>query len=283
MSIIIFDKKSVRQKRTRARANIEKYDFLMRRATKLIAERLDDVKRDFPSALQIGLRGGKIEHPKIGMLFTMEQAPGYGADFIADEEFLPIKQGNLDLIVSPLCLHHINDLPGTLLQIRKALRPDGLFIAAMFGGETLHELRDCLMNAELDISGGISPRVAPFADKQQMGALMQRAGFALPVVDSEIFTVTYEHMFALCKDLRGMGETLNVKERAKGFSPRALFPAAAQLYAERFAEEDGRIPASFEMIFLLGWAPHDSQQKPLQPGSAKNRLADALGTKEGKL
>jgi hypothetical protein len=152
----------------------------------------------------------------------------------------------------------------------------------MFGGETLKELRNSLMNAELKTKGGLSPRVFPFADKQDMGALLQRAGYNLPVVDSDFVTVTYEHIFKLMKDLRGMGENNIIIERSKVNPGRALFFKAAELYHKEFAEEDGRIPATFEVIFLHGWAPHESQQKPLQPGSAQKRLADALNTQEIK-
>jgi SAM-dependent methyltransferase len=179
-----------------------------------------------------------------------------------------------------MSLHWVNDLPGTLAQIRAALRPDGLFLAAMLGGETLHELRACLMEAELQESGGVSPRVSPFAELRDAGALLQRAGFALPVADRDRITVTYETPLKLLADLRGMGESNAVHERPRGFTKRSVLFRAAALYQERHGADDGRIPASFEVIYMHGWAPHQSQQQPLRPGSAAAPLAAALGGDE---
>lgn len=217
-----------------------------------IQDRLRDIKRDFPRAVHLSDQDN------------------------FDEEFLPFKSQSLDVLTSNLRLHAVNDLPGALTQIRQALKPDGFFLAAMFGGETLYELRESLTHAELAIKGGVSPRVFPFADKQQMGALLQRAGFALPVVDSDILTVTYENMFALMHDLRGMGEGNMIAARDKRNPGKRLFMEAARYYDEHFKEPDGRIRASFEIIFLAGWAPHESQQKPLKPGSADTSLTEVL-------
>jgi len=200
-----------------------------------------------------------------------------------DEEQLPHFEAQFDLIVSNLALHWVNDLPGALIQANRALKPDGLFQAAVLGGETLHELRSCLMDAELEISGGVSPRVSPMVDLRDAAGLMQRAGFALPVVDTDRITVTYEDAFRLMSDLRGMGEANAVLERRKSFTPRGLFLRAAQIYADRFAGPDGRIPATFEVLYLHGWRPSAAQPKPLRPGSAEARLADALDTDETKL
>lgn len=200
----------------------------------------------------------------------------------ADEEFLPFANESFDLVLGTLNLHTVNDLPGALLQIRKSLKPDGLFLASMLGGETLYELRQVMTQAEMNTRGGISPRIAPFADKQQMGALLQRAGFNLPVVDSDIITVTYDNIFKLFHDLRYMGEGNAIAARDKTPPGKKLFMEAARLYQEQFAGADGRITASFEIIFLTGWAPHSSQQKPLRPGSAETSLADALSTREIK-
>ena len=199
----------------------------------------------------------------------------------ADEELLPFAPASLDLVVSNLSLHWVNDLPGALLQIRKALKPDGFFCAAMLGGETLVELRHCLIEAEQSVSGGMSPRVSPFADVRDAGALLQRAGFALPVVDSDVITVTYTDAFALMRDLRGMGETNAVLARRRVPASRALLFEAARLYAERFTEPDGRIPATFQVLHLAAWAPHESQQQPLRPGSGQVPLGDALGGGKG--
>ena len=198
----------------------------------------------------------------------------------ADEEALPFGRETLDLVLSNLSLHWVNDLPGALIQIRNALKPDGLFLAAMLGGDTLTELRQALMEAEIAETGGASPRVSPFADLSDAASLLQRAGFALPVADSDTITVTYPDAFALMRDLRRMGEAGAVRERPKHASPRRLMFAAAERYAELFADADGRIPATFQILYLTGWAPAASQQKPLRPGSAETRLADALDTKE---
>jgi SAM-dependent methyltransferase len=198
----------------------------------------------------------------------------------ADEEALPFRDGSLDLVVSALALHFVNDLPGALVQIRRALKPDGLFLAALFGGETLTELRRAFAEAEVEVEGGISPRVVPFPDLRDLGALLQRAGFALPVADIERVTVRYATVFALMHDLRGMGATNALNERRRLPLRRSTLMRMAEIYARRFADPDGRLRATFEIVWLSGWTPDASQQQPLQPGSAKMRLADALGTVE---
>jgi NADH dehydrogenase [ubiquinone] 1 alpha subcomplex assembly factor 5 len=271
--ILIFDRVLLRQRRQRRAAQFHNHDFLLQWANKQLSERLQMVKRDFPLAFNIG--AGKINDPKIGHTISMDNST-----LIADEEFLPFGPSTFDLIYSALNLHSVNDLPGALLQIKQSLKPDGLLVAALFGGETLFELRESLMQAELELKGGASPRVFPFADKPQMGALLQRANFTLPVVDSEIITVTYADMFGLLRDLRGMGESNIIRGRHKSNPGKMLFARAAEYYRDKFSEPEGRIRASFEIIFLSGWSPHASQQKPLTPGSAKMRLADALDTQE---
>lgn len=283
--IFVFDRHHVRKNRQRAAANFENHDFLFKWSAAQLADRLLDVNRQFSSCLQIGSRGIIGAHKKIDHIHTMDITPSPiepASPYIqASEELLPLREKSLDLIISNLCLHTVNDLPGALIQIRRALKPDGLFIGCMLGGETLHELRSVLTATELKIRGGVSPRVFPFADKPQMGDLLQRAGFALPVVDCEIITVTYPHIFKLLHDLRGMGEGNAIAARDKGFTGKNFFVEAAQKYAQDFSEDD-RIIASFEIIFLLGWAAHESQQKPLRPGSAEHSLADALGSAEIK-
>jgi SAM-dependent methyltransferase len=279
--ILVFDRQKIRAQRNRALENIEENNFLIKWTSEQLLSRLDIIKKEFPDILQVGTRAA-INQSKIkGLktLITMDSTRS-GNAVIADEELLPFAPESFDLIVSSLNLHTTNDLPGTLLQLKRALKPDGLFLSAILGGETLHELRDVLTSAEMDVNGGISPRVAPFADMPQMGSLMQRAGFNLPVVDSEMVTVTYDHLFKLMRDLRLMGEGNALLKRSKSFNNRALLMRAAELYQERYAEPDGRIPATFEIIFLIGWAPHESQQKPLRPGSAKARLSEALNTQE---
>ncbi len=290
----VFCRDAVKRNRLRSLDTFMDYNFLFDWVRKDLTSRLCEVNRTFDACLQIGGRspvlksesGGKIMHLSVmdidEVVHSFNQKRDYDAFVVGDEEFLPFGEETLDLCLSNLCLHSVNDLPGALLQIRKALKPDGLFLSAMLGGETLHELRACLTDAEIEIKGGLSPRIFPFADKQQAGALLQRAGFALPVIDSEIVTVTYPHIFKLMHDLRGMGEGNAIKARANSFTERTLFMRAGELYQERYSEPDSRIAASFEIIFMIGWSPHDSQQKPLRPGSAETRLADALGSDEIK-
>lgn len=286
--ILIFDRQRVRANRDRAASRAgDGHYFLHQWAARALSARLLDVKRDFPIAVALGANGSNHfqVHEKIGTMVTMDLATGPltkidGPVVQADEEMLPFAPESLDLVLSPLVLHTVNDLPGALLQIRQSLKPDGLFLAAMLGGETLRELREVMTEAEISLRDGASPRVAPFADKPQAGALLQRAGFNLPVIDSEIITVTYANAFRLMEDLRFMGEGNAIIRRDQRFAGRAFFMETSRLYQERYAEPDGRITASFEIIFMIGWAPHESQQKPLRPGSAKHSMADALGTRE---
>ena len=280
----IFDRQKATQARLRSASLCQKnnHRFLFDWVEDQLADRLKDINRHFDLGLQIGMRhpGDKLlDTGKIKTLLHTDLTDGIGADvpdFVCDEEFLPVKPGSLDLVISALGLHSVNDLPGTLLQIRQALKKDGLFLDCLFGGETLNELRQSLMQTELSLKGGVSPRIFPFADKKQMGALLQRAGFALPVVDSDTITVTYDNMFKLMNDLRGMGEHNIILERSRTNPGKEFFMHAAQYYAENFADDDGRIRARFEIIFLIGWAPHESQQKPLKPGSAQKNLAEIL-------
>jgi len=199
-------------------------------------------------------------------------------DEIGEREFIDAEDGAFDLVTSVLGLHCVNDLPGLLVQIRRKLKPDGLFMAALFGGETLRELRAAFTAAEIETLGGVSPRVAPFADVRDLGGLLQRAGFALPVADVERTSVLYQDLASLVRDLRAHGETNALCERRRRFLPRGTLKALL----ENYPREDGRLHATFDIVYLSGWAPHESQQKPLRPGSAKARLADVLGVKEHK-
>jgi len=266
--------------------------FLLERAVEDFSDRLDTILRPFPRALDLATPGPQLarllaQNPdrRVVRAAPIPESLGTGRfeSLVCDAETLPFAPASFDLAVSALALQWVNDLPGTLIQIRRALASDGLFLACMAGGQTLTELRAALAEAEEEISGGTSPRVAPFADIRDLGALLQRAGFALPVTDTDLVTVRYPHMFALMHDLRAMGATNALTQRLKRPTRRAVFIRAAEIYQERFADADGRIRASFELVWLSGWAPHESQQKPLQPGSAKMRLADALKTKETKL
>jgi SAM-dependent methyltransferase len=209
-----------------------------------------------------------------------DHAAAVGLRVVADEEALPFADNTLDLVVSGLSLQAVNDLPGVLAQIRRALKPDGLFLAALLGGDTLAELRQSFAMAESELDGGVSPRVSPFADLRDLGALLQRAGFALPVTDVDRITVRYATPLGLLHDLRRMGAANPLAERRRVPLRRATLMRAMEVYAARFADPDGRVRASFDVMWLSGWSPHESQQKPLRPGSAKKRLADALGTTE---
>jgi SAM-dependent methyltransferase len=271
---LIFDRQLLRARQTRARAE-GAATFLLDRVAEDFAERLSAVLRKFEIAADIGTPGVSLRHAleKSGRVATF-------VDVALDDEALPFTEASLDLAVSALSLQHVNDLPGTLAQIRRALKPDGLFMAALLCGETLTELRQAFAQAESEMEGGISPRVAPFADLRELGALLQRAGFALPVVDSDKLLVRYDSAFGLMRDLRAMGATNVLLERRKTPLRRATLMRMAEIYAEGFADPDGRIRATFEIGWMTGWAPHESQQKPLKPGSATQRLADALGTNE---
>lgn len=284
----IFDRALQRHRLARALAAGAE-DFLLAWTIEELCERLTTVKRRFHKIVDIGTPLPRLAHAlaagdQQALVFRLAALPAtLGAApvlaLVGDEEVLPFKPESFDLAVSALALHHVNDLPGALVQIRRMLRPDGLFLAAMLGGRSLEELRQALAMAETEITGGVSPRVAPFADVRDMGGLLQRAGFALPVADSEPLTVRYANLFALAADLRAMGATNALALRSQRPAKRRIFLRAAEIYAERFGDPDGRVRATFEIIFLSGWAPHESQQKPLAPGSAQMRLADALKTK----
>jgi SAM-dependent methyltransferase len=276
----IFDRAAVRRHRDRAAARLGDHDFLLREVAERLVERLGDIRRDFSCALDLGGAGPDARLVVRGDLSPAMVARRPGPRVVLDEEWLPFASGCFDLVTSLLALHWVNDLPGALLQIRRSLAPDGLFLAAMIGGESLIELRQALAWAESEQEGGVSPRMSPTVDLQDMGGLLQRAGFALPVVDVDTITVTYDDAFALMHDLRAMGEANALNQRRKRFTRRATLMAAAAIYTQRFADADGRLPATFQIIWLTAWAPHDSQQKALRPGSAKARLADALDADE---
>ncbi|MGB7102299.1 MAG: methyltransferase domain-containing protein [Xanthobacteraceae bacterium] len=288
-SPLIFDRELLRVRRRRV-ANTEPATFLLDRVAADLAERLAAVLRRFDSALDLGTPTDAVVTAlaSLGSVGTLVRAdgipPGHGAPgslfVVADGEALPFSDAVFDLVVSALALQFVNDLPGALVQIRRELKPDGLFLAALIGGETLTELRQSFAAAESEVEAGVSPRVAPFADLRDLGALLQRAGFALPVTDVDHITVRYDTVFALMHDLRRMGATNALIDRRRVPLRRATLMRMAEIYGERFSDDDGRIRATFEIIWLSGWAPHPSQQQPLLPGSAKTRLADALGTRE---
>jgi len=289
--IRIFDRGLQRRRLRRALAK-SPADFLLRRAAADIVDRLATVNRAFTACLDLGTPGPELAQQlafdakrQVVRLAPLAQTKAVAPvlNLAGDEEALPFAPQSFDLAVSALALHAVNDLPGALVQIRQVLKPDGLLLACLSGGRTLHELRTTFAAAETEISGGISPRVAPFADVRDMGGLLQRAGFALPVADIDSVTVRYDTMFDLMADLRAMGATNTLIERSQRPLRRSVLIRAAEIYAERFSDPDGRIRATFELLFISGWAPHESQQKPLAPGSAKVSLAEALGTSETKL
>jgi SAM-dependent methyltransferase len=284
-SPLIFDRALIRARRRRA-ASIGPATFLLDRVADDLADRLAVVLRRFDLALDLGSPGDAVRTAlaRLGSIGNIVSAgmvlEAIAPCVVADEEALPFRDGAFDLVVSALSLQFVNDLPGTLVQIRRTLKPDGLFLAALIGGDTLTELRQSFAAAESEIEGGVSPRVAPFADLRDLGALLQRAGFALPVTDVDRVTVRYDTAFALMHDLRRMGATNALLDRRRSPLKRATLMRMAEIYAERFADADGRVRATFEIVWLSGWVPHPSQQQPLKPGSAKSRLADALGARE---
>ncbi len=286
-----FDRVQLRRRRDRAAANFAAHSFLAQEVSARLAERLGDIKRRFPVAVELGCRDGCLAAELSGLngierLIQCDLSPAMVAStsgayrVVADEEWLPFATASLDLVVSALSLHWVNDLPGALIQIRRALRPDGLFLGAIFGGDSLTELRQSLARAESEVEGGISPRIAPFAEIRDLGALLQRAGFALPVVDSDTINVSYPDALALMRELRGMGESNVLRERRMGFTRRSTMLAAVEHYRQMFGDDSGRIPATFQVLYLAGWCPHESQQKPLKPGSGEVSLKTALGDRE---
>lgn len=289
---LVFDRTLARRRLSRALARPET-DILFERAREDLADRLAPVQRSFASILDLGSpRAGAVSTLRAAYpaATVVQAAPvptalagGAGLPLVADAEALPFGPERFDLAVSLLALHGVNDLPGALVQVRRSLKPDGLFVAALLGGQSLQELRAVLAEAESEIKGGASPRVAPFTDLRDLGHLLQRTGFALPVTDLDRVTVRYGSMFGLLADLRAMGLTNVLADRSRRPTPRGLLLRAAELYAQRFADPDGRLRATFDLVWLSGWAPHESQQKPLRPGSATMRLADALGAQEQRI
>jgi len=288
--ILVFDRRAVRQHRERA-ARLGTAEFLFAEAAERLEERLEDVKRDFSRVLVLGTRRGDMarrlrSRASIELVAEADDAIGFldradpGALVVAEAEALPFAAAAFDLVVSPLALHWTNDLPGALLQLRHCLKPDGLLLASVLGGETLDALRSAFLEAELAEEGGAGPRVSPMADGRDLAGLLQRAGFALPVVDSDRVSVTYESALALMTELRAMGETNALRERRRHFTRRMTLLRAAEAYRRLAGTPDGRVVAGFEIVTMTAWAPHQGQPKALRPGSAAARLADALGTVE---
>ncbi len=282
---VIFDRRLLRDRLARA-AQLGPATFLLERVADDLAARLSAVLRRFDLAVDLGTPSDAVRGAlasRIETVVSVHRMAGRpkgreaGAlAMAADEEALPFRDASLDLVVSALALQFVNDLPGALIQIRRALKPDGLLLAAMIGGESLFELREAFALAEAEVEGGVSPRVAPFADLRDIGSLLQRAGFALPVTDVDSVVVRYDNALALMADLRRMGATNIMIERRRTPTRMATMLRMSEIYAKRFSDPDGRIRATFDVIWLSGWAPHESQQKPLRPGSAKASLEAAV-------
>ena len=281
----IFDRSLVRRRRDRLAADFASGGFLVREVIERLLERLLDVRRQFRRVMILGAPAGLVEtqirsHPGLELVIAADESVAIlgtrGRRVVVDAEALPFAEAAFDLVLSPMLLHWVNDLPGTLVQLHRCLAPDGLLLLAMPGGETLVELRQVLTEAELACEGGASMRVSPFADVRDAGALLQRAGFALPVVDVDRITVSYGDALRLMRDLGRMGEGNALRQRRSGAMRRDTLALACQLYAERFGDHAGRVPATFDILFMSGWKPHPSQQQPARRGSASVRLADAL-------
>ncbi len=285
----IFDRQKHARNRSRISSTFKEYAFLKDRVSRDLIERLHDTSHMFTSGVELGAHDGRlsaalIDDPKVKQMLVTDISPDMIAlaanrgleTQIADEEHLPFENAQFDLAISALSLHWVNDLPGALIQIKKTLKPDGLFLGALFGAGTLSELRDCLVSAETEIRGGVSPRLSPLPGLSDLAGLMQRAGFALPVVDKDTVTVRYGSPLKLLHDLKGMGEQAAFRRgMAQPFSRRILM-RAMELYVENYADPDGRIRATFEIVYLSGWAPAPHQPQPKRPGSAKVSLADAI-------
>ena len=280
-----FDRHAVQRHRN-AVARRRQAEFLFREVGGRLIDRLDDITHHFPVVCELGardgwLRSGLLDCKATGFLVQSDLSPAFaarleGPRLAADEEFLPFARESLDAVISNLVLHWVNDLVGTLIQIRMALRPDGLFLASLLGGETLVELRSVLAEAEIAVTGGLSARLSPMVDIRDAGALLQRAGFALPVADTDRIDVTYADALALMRDLKAMGENNALHDRSRNFARKDVFLAAASLYQQRHADSEGRIRTTFDVIYLTAWAPDDTQQKPLRPGSGRVSLTEVL-------
>jgi SAM-dependent methyltransferase len=276
-----FEPRLVRQRKRRARDTLRDASFLHARVVADLTDRLEAIPRPFDSVLALG--GGGLFSDEVRSRPALSERIGAILETdldLIDPEHLPFAARAFDLIVSPLALHWINDLPGALIQLRMALKPDGLLLASLFGGDTLSELRLALLEAESELTGGAGPRISPFANLQDIAGLLQRTGFALPGADRDVVTVRYDEPMRLLTDLRAMGETSALRERSPLGLSRRILARAFEIYRARYSDPAGRVRATFEILTATGWSPHESQQKPLRPGSARSRLADALNTTE---
>jgi SAM-dependent methyltransferase len=294
MNPVVFDRKALATHRRRTIAEAAPgAGFLIELASEDVNERLQTLARRFSTALVIAgptdaaalavALSGKVERTIRADVLVAGPDGAHPVALVVDDEVLPFADCSLDLVVSVLTLQWVNDLPGALVQIRRALRPDGLLLATLVGGDSLTELRDAFLTAEAEVTGGVTPRVAPFAEVRDVGALLQRAGFALPVADQDRLTLRYPTPLHLMRDLKAMGGGNVLAERSRATMRRDVLGRAMEIYADRYSDPDGRVRATMTLVSMSGWAPHESQQQPLRPGSAKARLADALGTSEESL
>ena len=285
---LVFDRACIRVRRDRAADTFDRHASLYQEVASRLLDRLDDVRGDFPLALELGCHTGWLGRwaagsAKIAALVQSDFSPAMarraqGLRVAADEEALPFAEARFDLVLSVFALHSVNDLPGALLQIRRVLKPDGLFLAALIGGDSLIELRRAWIEAEIELEGGAGPRVAPMVDLRDAAALLQRAGFALPVADIDRMALSYDTPLALMHDLRGMGQSNALHVRRRTLTRRATLMAAAARYADLYGRADGKVSATLEIIYLTGWAPDPAQLQPLKPGAAATSLAAALGS-----
>lgn len=287
-SALLFDRSLLRVRRTRAAASFDSVDFLKKEAAQRLAERLEEVTRRFPLAVELGAHRGEFASATIDRLIRTELAeemlrrsclPSSGG-VVCDEERLPFAENSVDLVVSILSLHWVNDLPGTLVQVRRMLKPDGLFLAVLPGARTLWELRGALEGAEEELTGGIRPRISPFVEVRDAGNLLMRTGFALPMADSESVTISYGTMSALLADLRKGGEANALLRRDRTPLRREVLRRAETLYRQRHGDGEGRLAATVELVFFTGWKPHPSQPQPAKRGSGNVPLHEALGERQ---
>jgi NADH dehydrogenase [ubiquinone] 1 alpha subcomplex assembly factor 5 len=292
----IFDRHKTRRNRAKAAHMPNTADWLQTANRQQLLDRLLDMKRSFHSALSMGCKKGETakalaqDHnletviaTDLSHAFTCKANMDGIAAVTADEEWVPFGPDAFDLIIAEQCLHWTNDLPGSLIQLKRCLQPDGLFLASLFGSATLHELRAALFEAESNLLGGVTPRVSPFVDVRDAGNLLLRANFALPVADTDVIIREYDCLADLFNELRQMGETTSILDRFKGLTTPRLFTAAEEIYRNRHGTEQGKLRATFEIVTLTAWAPAETQQKPMARGSAQNRLSDALSSKETPL
>ncbi|HPF46121.1 MAG: methyltransferase domain-containing protein [Alphaproteobacteria bacterium] len=285
----LFNRSLIRLRRDKISTTFANHDFLKKEISHRLVDNLGDIKKSFDIILNLNVDESCLTR-RFKQAFIISQDLSLnmlknvsGISIQADEEYLPYKNQGLELVLSCLNLHWVNDLPGTLIQILRSLKPDGLFLGAIFGGETLTELRQSMLKADIELRGGTSPHISPFIDVRDAGSLLQRAGFALPVVSTERITVTYSDALGLMKELKAMGENNALIKQYKGLTSPRLMVKTAEIYHQSYANKDGRVPATFDIVYLQGWAPHESQQKPLKPGTAKISLKEALGTNTKKL